>query len=68
MADSLRVTNKAAENEETRNKWSAYMFELYKSRRPPVLGTVDVQKIEDLAREKMIRSGKLGECGFELRW
>lgn len=37
------------------------MFEMYKSRKPPVLGTVDVQKIEDLAREKMTRIGKLGE-------
>ncbi|KAI5117995.1 hypothetical protein M0805_004492 [Coniferiporia weirii] len=35
------------------NKWSAYMFEVYKERRLPALTTVNVRRIEELAREKM---------------
>jgi hypothetical protein len=62
MGDQQTTNDKTiGSGEQARNKWSAYMFEMYKSRKPPVLGTVDVQKIEDLAREKMTRIGKLGE-------
>ena len=52
--------NTEGSNEEKKNRWTEYMFDLYRSRKPPVLGTVDVQTIEDLAREKMSRVGRSG--------
>ena len=33
------------------NKWVAWLSEMYSSGKPPVLGTVDIQEIEDKARE-----------------
>ncbi|KAG9311169.1 oxidoreductase [Chiua virens] len=33
------------------SKWVAWLFDIYASGKPPVLGTVDVQEIEDKARE-----------------
>lgn len=62
MADSIHTgeAEDSSNDHKPKNKWSAYMFDMYKSRLPPVLGTVDVQKIEDLAREKLERMGKLG--------
>lgn len=34
-------------------RWSGYMRELFSSRQPPPLGSVDPDKIEQLAREKL---------------
>lgn len=46
-------------------KWSSYMSELYASRKPPILGTVDVKKVEEKAREKMKDSlGACAQLGF----
>ena len=36
-----------------RKMWSDYMSECYHSRRPPAIGTVDVKKVEQAAREKL---------------
>ena len=36
-----------------RRMWSDYMSECYHSRRPPAIGTVDVNKVEQAAREKL---------------
>lgn len=33
--------------------WSKYMLDLYTSRRPPPLGTLYIQEIEELARHKL---------------
>lgn len=48
-------TTQNAQNEEGKvmNKWSPYMASMYRSDRPPPLGTLDVQKVEDMAREKL---------------
>lgn len=35
------------------NKWSGYMVMMYMIPRPPPLGSVDVQKVENMAREKL---------------
>ncbi|KAH8119412.1 FMN-dependent alpha-hydroxy acid dehydrogenase [Phellopilus nigrolimitatus] len=35
------------------NHWSAFMLSIYKERRPPALSTVEVKRIEELAREKL---------------
>ena len=35
------------------NKWTSFMTMMYMTPRPPALGTVDVQKIEDMAKEKL---------------
>ena len=34
-------------------EWSGFLREVYVSRKPPVTGTVDVKKLEGLAREKL---------------
>ena len=36
-----------------RKMWSDYMSECYHSRMPPKIGSVDVKKIEQAAREKL---------------
>ena len=59
MTDSSRDVRDNTEGSK-KNRWTEYMFDLYRSRKPPVLGTVDVQTIEDLAREKMSRVGRSG--------
>ena len=33
------------------NRWVTWLHEVYSSGTPPVLGTVDIQEIEDKARE-----------------
>lgn len=33
------------------SRWIAWLFDIYGSGKPPVLGTVDIQEIEDKARE-----------------
>ena len=35
------------------SKWSKYQTDLYASRGPPPLGTVNLKELEDKAREKM---------------
>jgi hypothetical protein len=40
--------------------WSSYSKELYASSAPP-LGTVDLQKLEDAAREHLIKVANEGE-------
>ena len=37
----------------SQTKWSSYLIELYASRKPPVTGTVDVDKLEAKAREAL---------------
>jgi hypothetical protein len=37
----------------SQTKWSSYLIELYASRKPPVTGTVDVDKLEANAREAL---------------
>ncbi len=47
-------------------KWSAYMRDLFRTRQPPPLGSVDPDKIEAAAREKLKDSpGAL--LGYELQ-
>ena len=48
-----------------RKMWSDYMSEGYHSRRPPAIGTVDVKKVEDAAREKL--KDRQGAFRFQLR-
>ncbi|KIJ15855.1 (S)-2-hydroxy-acid oxidase [Paxillus involutus ATCC 200175] len=35
------------------SKWVAWLFDIYGSGKPPVLGTVDIQEIEDKARDAL---------------
>ena len=35
------------------SKWSKYQTDLYATRGPPPLGTVNLKELEDKAREKM---------------
>ena len=35
------------------NRWSGYMLEAYAYRRTPILGSVAIKKVEEMAREKM---------------
>ncbi len=35
------------------NKWSGFMVMMYNTPRPPALGSVDIKKVEDMAREKL---------------
>lgn len=35
------------------NKWTSFMTMIYMTPRPPALGTVDIVKIENMAREKL---------------
>jgi len=35
------------------NKWSGFMVMMYNTPRPPTLGSVDIKKVEDMAREKL---------------
>ena len=35
------------------SRWAAWLFGIYSSGTPPVLGTVDIQEIEDKAREAL---------------
>ena len=43
------------------NKWSMYNIETYRDRRIPLLSTVSVRKIEELARAKMEKMNLMGE-------
>lgn len=72
MADDAKHTiigtNPKTLDESTNiNKWSAYMFDIYSSRSPPALGSVSVQKVEEMARKKMEEQGLLSEQPHALR-
>lgn len=42
------------------NKWGKYVFDIYMQQRPPLLGSVRVQRIAELTKEKMMdRQGRL---------
>ena len=45
-------------------EWSGFLREVYVSRKPPVTGTVDVKKLEGLAREKL--KDRQGASSFPL--
>ncbi|EJC98467.1 FMN-dependent alpha-hydroxy acid dehydrogenase [Fomitiporia mediterranea MF3/22] len=42
-----------------KNTWTQYMLDTYRYRRFPLLSTVKVARVEELAREKMEKMGKL---------
>ena len=63
MADekNTAIGTNPAKVDSTVNKWSTYMYEIYRTRQPPLLGTVDIHKLEEKARKKMEEQGLIGE-------
>lgn len=59
-SDNAQETNKPTLVLAAANKWSAYNIETYRERRLPLLKTVKVKGVEDLAREKM--KDRMGMC------
>lgn len=56
---SIGTDPKSLSESSNTNRWSTFMFEAYGYRRTPILGSVDIKKVEDAAREKM--KDRMGE-------
>lgn len=51
--DHAPQTHTQTQIQPKRKMWSDYMNECYHGRRPPAIGTVDVKKVEEAARERL---------------
>ena len=62
--DHAPQTHTQTQIQPKRKMWSDYMNECYHGRRPPAIGTVDVKKVEEAAREKL--KDRQGASRFQL--